>query len=101
MADNILTDIVPADLKCVACPHGNVKLNFQKLGHPGICIESQRENDKSMTILASPHRSPYFDLRANQVIGASEVRKYQYRYLNADGTPGGACSAVLEITTEP
>ncbi|MEP6754842.1 MAG: hypothetical protein ABJA67_05030 [Chthonomonadales bacterium] len=88
-------------LKGVAEPHGLVYLTFQKQGNVGVTIRSQRGNENSFKSLANPRRSPYVDTRSNLFSGVSEVRKYKYRYLNADGIPTGPYSDTLEITTEP
>ena len=91
----------PPSLKGTAEPHGLVRLVFRKLGNIGVSIESERGSEVGFSILASPLRAPYVDNRANVVVGIPEVRKYKYRYLNADGIPTGAYSTTLEITTEP
>lgn len=89
--------IDPPVLSGVALPGYNVEVGWQRKGHDGIRVRSQRGTETVWTELGTDMTPPFVDNRAPIASGPPEERRYQAAYVDTDAVTTGWSSTLTVV----
>lgn len=89
--------IDPPVLTGLALPGYNVEVGWQRKGHDGLRVRSQRGTETTWTDLGTDMNPPFVDNRAPVVSGPPEERRYQAAYVDNDAvtTPWSSTLTII------